>query len=89
MPTNISAMPGISPEALAQRRVTTRSFSSAAAFSVNVNATMFRGRTVSLAPGRRNDYPLRNDFGLAGACASNELEVPTHVMDRCLLSVGE
>ena len=53
VPTNISAMPGISPSD-SRVRVTMRSFSSAAALSVNVNAMMLRGRSVSGRPGVSN-----------------------------------
>jgi hypothetical protein len=42
VPTYISASPGTAPSD-SRTRVTMRSLSSAAAFSVNVNATMLRG----------------------------------------------
>lgn len=50
VPTNISARPGRSPSAW-RVRVTIRSFNSAAAFSVKVNAMMLAGRRESGRPG--------------------------------------
>ena len=67
-----------------------RSFSSAAALSVNVNAMMLRGRSVSdSARCKQPHHAACDDFCLAGARASDELEVATAVSDGLLLSGRE
>ena len=71
MPTYISARPVTSPSSCSTiDRM--RSFSSAAAFSVNVNATMLRGST----PGLREDLddPLRDHLRLARPGARDDLQ---------------
>ena len=56
-----------------------RSFSSAAAFSVNVNATIDAG---SSPVGQQGGHPLRDDLGLARAGRRDDLHVAAAVGDR-------
>ena len=80
MPTN--SRPSWSVADSPSRAVTRcrmRSLSSAAAFSVNVKATIDSAR---LAVGEQRRDPLRDDLGLARAGRGDDLHVPAAVRDR-------
>ncbi len=76
-------------ERLAGSRVTIRSFSSAAALSVNVKATMLRGSKRVGPSGREQmDDPPCHDLGLARTRAGNQLEIPAAMLNGAPLRLS-
>ena len=80
----------MSPPLASRVRRTMRSFSSAAAFSVNVKATtVARFQAVVALPREQVRDPPGHHFGFAGAGAGDELQVAPAVLYRLPLRCGQ